>query len=144
MATTLKLTSPLRVDDAAAWAHATSLAGIVRELPGPLRLTTRPLVTTLAELREAGTVLATLRLGPVPVLRWHPGIVELGERHFVEGSSDMSFMRSWRHERTIPALPEGGCRISDTVTFEPRLRGTGWLVGWLFRRRHAALRRLLG
>ena len=53
-------------------------------------------------------------------------------------------MDAWRHERAIRLELGGGCTLTDTVTFEPRLRGTAWLVGWLFRRRHAALRRLLG
>jgi hypothetical protein len=135
------LQSSLDLDPAVAWARATSLAGIQAELPWPLRLTTEPRVETLAQFVDAGAVLATLRVGPIPVLRWHPGIVELGDRHFVESSTDMTFMRTWRHERRIVDAPGGGSRVHDRVTFTSRMPLASSLVRWLFRRRHAALRR---
>jgi hypothetical protein len=137
----IELHSTLDIDPADAWARATSLAGIRAELPWPLRLTTDPPVETLAQFMDAGDVLGTLRIGPIPVLRWHPGIVELEDRHFVESSTDMTFMRTWRHERTISASPAGGAIVHDRVTFASRVPGARLLVGWLFRRRHAALRR---
>lgn len=108
-----------------------------------MRLVTMPPVTTIDEFVEAGSVLATLRAGPVPVLRWHPAIAELGDRHFVETSTDMTWMRSWRHERTVTPTSDG-CALADVVTFDARLPGTTMLVRWLFARRHRALRRLLG
>lgn len=137
----IRQVTELDVDPAAAWQHATSLDGIRAELPWPLTLTTRPSVASIEQFLAAGEVLATLRLGPIPVLRWHPGVVELGGHRFVEASTDMTFMRSWRHERTIGSTRGGGCTLSDVVTFEPRLPGTSLLVRWLFARRHRALRR---
>ena len=139
--TVIELQSPLAADPATAWARATSLAGIAAELPWPLRLTTRPPVESLEDFIAAGSVLGVLRIGPFTVLRWHPGIVELGDRHFVEASDDMTFMRSWRHERRIVPGTDGGSIVHDRVTFTTRVPGAASLVRWLFRRRHAALRR---
>src|SRR5690242_9689819 len=113
----VELQSTLTVEPATAWARATSLAGIASELPWPLRISTTPEVTSVEEFLAAGSVLGTLRVGKVPVLRWHPGIAEIGERHFVEASTDMSFMCSWRHERTISNAPGGGSIVHDRVTF---------------------------
>lgn len=140
----LEFETSLRVDDTIAWAHATSLAGIDGELPWPLQLRTKPPVATIGEFLAAGSVRAELCAGPVRVLRWHPGIVELGERHFVEASTDMTWMRSWRHERTVATDGDGISTLSDLITFEPHLPGTGLVVRWLFRRRHRALHRALG
>jgi ligand-binding SRPBCC domain-containing protein len=139
----IELESELAASPADVWAHSTSLAGIAAELPWPLRLTTEPPVTALDEFLAADGVLGTLGIGPIPVFRWHPGIAKLGELHFIEESRDMNLMRNWRHERTIE--PHGdGARLRDRVTFTPAVPGASLLVRWLFRRRHRALRRLLG
>jgi ligand-binding SRPBCC domain-containing protein len=139
--TEVELESTLDADPAIVWARVTSLAGIAAELPWPLRLTTEPTVATIDEFLAAGSVRGTLRIGPVPILRWHPGIVELGDRHFVEASGDMTFMHTWRHERRVRPAPGGGTIVRDRVTFESRVPGAALLVRWLFQRRHASLTR---
>lgn len=131
--------SELDVPDHVAWAHATTLAGVQRELPWPLRLTTRPEVTAIDEFVAAGDVVAVLRAGRVPLLRWRPRLVELGERHFVEASRDMTGVRAWRHERRVTAC-DGGCIVEDLVRISPRMPGGHLLVRWLFARRHRRLR----
>ena len=141
--TTIELHSTLAADDAVVWAHSTSLEGISSELPGPLRLSSRPAVTSLEAFLAAGSVLAVLRIGPVPLMRWHPAVAELGARHFVERSTDMTAMRSWRHERRVDPA-EGGCSVVDRVTISPRLPGSAAAVRWFFGRRHRALRRRFG
>ena len=66
--------------------------------------------------------------------------------HFVEDSSSW-LQRHWRHERIL--VEDGsGCRISDTVSFEPRLKLLGPLarlvVAGLFAHRHRRLRARYG
>lgn len=141
--TTIELQSTLAASDAEVWAHSTSIAGISSELPGPLHLASVPPVASLAEFLAAGEVLAVLRLGPVPLMRWHPGVVELGERHFVEASTDMTATRSWRHERTVRPVA-GGCTVTDRVTVVSWLPGAASAARWFFGRRHRALRRRFG
>ncbi len=129
---------------AAAWAAATSLDGIVAELPRAMRLRTTPTVHTLEQLVAAGgSVVATLSLGPVPVLRWTPGLerLDVDERSFVESSTDMSYMLTWRHERRIVDLGDERCRIDDRVSGSSPLPLAGAIVGWLFRARHRRLAR---
>jgi ligand-binding SRPBCC domain-containing protein len=63
---------------------------------------------------------------------------------FVE-QSRMGSMKLWRHERQIIPL-ESGCRVTDTLTFEPRLGGrlVVAFVARFFAHRHEMLRRYLG
>jgi hypothetical protein len=63
---------------------------------------------------------------------------------FVE-QSRMGSMHLWRHERTI--LPfESGCRVTDTLTIEPRFGGrlAVTFVRRFFMHRHNMLRKHLG
>jgi hypothetical protein len=63
-------------------------------------------------------------------------------RRFLERSSMLS-MRAWQHERIVEPLGEGSCRLTDRLTFEPRIPGTRGIarriVTVLFRRRHARM-----
>lgn len=62
---------------------------------------------------------------------------------FVE-KSPMGSMKLWRHERRI--IPTaGGCKITDHLTFEPKMASslTGWFIRTVFRHRHRVLRRNL-
>ena len=65
---------------------------------------------------------------------------------FLEESTSWT-MRTWRHERTLTSVV-GGTRITDRVTFEPRLPGAAPLVerivAAVFRHRHEVLRRRFG
>ncbi len=128
----------------AAWTAATTLDGIAAELPSPLRLRTKPAVSSLADLLASDTtVVATLRLGPIPVLRWTPGLerLDVDARTFVETSTDMTWMRTWRHERRIMELGPDRSRVEDRVSGSSALPLTGMVVGWLFRARHRRLQR---
>lgn len=63
---------------------------------------------------------------------------------FVE-QSRMGTMRLWRHERTI--CPVGsGCRVTDTLTIEPRFGGrlAVAFIKKFFAHRHNLLRKHLG
>lgn len=122
------------------WISATTLSGIVAELPGPLRLRTSPPVASLDDVLAVANapVVATLSLGRVPVLRWTPGIerLDVARRTFVESSTDMTMMRAWRHERRIVDLGVGRCRVEDRVSGASRVPGSGVLVQWMFGMRH--------
>ncbi|MCZ7586654.1 MAG: hypothetical protein M5R36_26800 [Deltaproteobacteria bacterium] len=65
-------------------------------------------------------------------------------RGFVEDSRSL-LQRRWGHTRTLEALGDNRCRVTDTVTFTPRLLVLPALaeaiVGLVFRHRHRRLRR---
>jgi ligand-binding SRPBCC domain-containing protein len=131
------------------WAHAASPDGINREL-APVRMTFPPEVTRLGpESVRAGEPLCTswvLAFGVLPIERWEIVISEIGPRRFVERSRVLS-LRQWTHEREVTERG-GGCTLSDTLTFEPRLPGTGRVISAFiantFRRRHRYLQRAFG
>lgn len=128
----------------AAWTSATTLDGIVAELPRAMRLRTEPAVSSLADLPAGdSTIVATLCIGRIPVLRWSPGLerLDVEARTFVETSTDMTWMPSWRHERRIIELDGDTSRIEDLVSGSSPLPLAGMVVGWLFRARHRRLRR---
>lgn len=131
------------------WAHATSVAGINAELAPWLKMTAPPGLKSLADVevvpgRPLGTS-TVLLFGWLPVDRIDLTLVELEPgRRFVERSRARS-QKLWQHERTVE--PEGGgCRLTDRLTFEPKLGGP--LVAAFLRRvfanRHAYLRRTFG
>lgn len=89
-----------------------------------------------------------LVLGWLPVDYDDIGFEELDPGSgFVEVSTMLS-LRTWRHERRIVAVPDRGCLLTDRLTFEPRIPGTGRIamriVRKLFDHRHARLRRRFG
>ncbi len=73
-------------------------------------------------------------------VRMEPG------RGFLE-SSTMLWQRSWRHERILEAAA-GGCRLTDRVSFIPRMPLFGPVFRLAFRvafaNRHRNLRRRFG
>jgi hypothetical protein len=112
-----------------------------------------PFVRVTVPLRARGLTLAALPLGvhelPAclrrqPVRRPFLNIDDVGERH--SSSARRPCSRLWQHERT--ARPEGdGCRVIDTVAFEPRLAVAAPLVrriaAPLFRHRARRLQTVL-
>lgn len=89
-----------------------------------------------------------LLFGVLPIDFDHIGLEAVDPTSGFVESSTMLSMRTWRHERRVTPLPDGaGSRVSDTLTFTPRIPGTGALlaaiVGALFRHRHRRLARLL-
>ncbi len=69
------------------------------------------------------------------------------ERGFLERSQMLS-QRVWEHERTIEPNAEGGCTITDRVTWQPRFGLPGRplrpAIAWFFSHRHRRLRRYFG
>jgi ligand-binding SRPBCC domain-containing protein len=68
-------------------------------------------------------------------------------RGFHERSRMLS-MRVWEHERTLEPAGDSATRVSDRLSFEPRLPGMGPLlerfIRATFRHRHRRLRRRFG
>jgi hypothetical protein len=69
------------------------------------------------------------------------------ERGFLERSQMLS-QRVWEHERTLESGPEGGCLITDRVSWQPRLGLPGRplrpVIAWFFSHRHKRLQRHFG
>ena len=133
------------------WAHALSMAGVNRELFPLARMTSPPGVAVL----DPGSVQLgrplfrswILLFGLLPIdyddltfVEFEPG------RRFLEASPLLS-QREWVHERIVE--PKGsGCRISDSISFVPRvtLLGPVYLPVFrlVFRLRHRNLSRIFG
>ena len=143
---TLELSCSLDAAPEEVWTRVTSFAGVNDELRPVLRMTWPEERAGLGIAQApVGTRLCRswlLLLGVLPVGFDDVTLVELEALRFVE-ESPMTGMRRWRHERTV--TPHGdGCRVTDRLTFEPRIRLAEPLValgvGWLFRHRHRRLR----
>jgi ligand-binding SRPBCC domain-containing protein len=133
------------------WAHVTSMRGINDELRPWLKMTAPRAVRemTLEDVELGKRVCRSWILlgGVVPVEYDDVTLVERGPGHrFLEQSPVLS-QRSWQHERWIEAV-DGGCRISDRLTFEPRLGAAAALsrrvVEAIFTHRHRRLARRFG
>ena len=142
--------SSLRERPDVVWRHATSPAGVNRELRPLLTMTFPPDVEDLVAAAEPGkkAFRSWLLLGGIlPVEYDDVTFVEVEPgRRFLERSRLLS-QRVWEHERIVE--PEGeGCRLTDRLGFEPRIPGTGALYAPIFRLvfrvRHRNLRRLFG
>ncbi len=144
-------TSTLAVSRARLWEIVGTMSGVNAEL-GPWVRMSVPAVARGLHLEDAPrgrlAFVSWVSLGGVlPFDRHALTLQEVWPgRGFVEESTSW-LHRRWRHERTLE--DEGrGCRITDAVTFEPRL---GWstaparaIVAALFEHRHRRLRRRFG
>lgn len=147
----LTIASRLAAPAQTVWAHATSMAGVNRELR-PLARMTHPRAMSSF---DAGRIVLGERvfrswilfLGILPVdfddltfVAIEPG------RRFLERSPMLS-QRLWEHERRIEPVA-GGCVIEDRVHFTPRVAALGRvqlpIFRFAFRLRHRNLRRLFG
>lgn len=149
----LEQRSELAIDADAAWARATSPAGINAELMPIVRMTMprrlRGLDLSEFPVGEPAGRSWILLFGLIPVDYDDLCLVELEPpRRFLERSRTLAFS-VWEHERLIEPLPGGGSVISDRIGFElkPALRRvpaaaalSRAIVGFLFSHRHRRLR----
>lgn len=138
----------------AVWAHAMSPKGINRELSPLVRMTfpagTKNLQQDFTERWQAGEWLfrSWILLGGVLPLDYDDiTLIEVEPgRRFLERSTMLS-QRMWQHERTIEPT-DFGCRVTDSVMFEPRFAMLGPVYSPIFkmafRLRHRNLRRVFG
>lgn len=146
---TFEISSTVSASPVEAWRWITSVKGISTELAPVIRMSVPRGVTALSDLPiQPGKPLfrsIIYLFGVLPADYSNLTLLELNEGvGFVE-QSPMGSMRLWRHERTIQPLTSG-CRITDSLTFEPRIAATisSWVVKKLFRHRHQVLRAHLG
>jgi ligand-binding SRPBCC domain-containing protein len=146
-----RIASRLRAPTERVWAHATSMAGINHELAPLLRMTHPPRMTALGDISPPlGTPLfrsIILLFGVLPI-DFDDVTLEAIEpgRGFRERSHTLS-QREWIHERSLEPT-DGGVRVADRITFEPKIPGAGAILAPLlhlvFRNRHRKLVGLFG
>lgn len=132
------------------WTLVSTMAGVNQELAPLLRMTYPPAqrnLPTAVPLGRRAFRSWLLLFGLVPIEYDDLTLLKLApNRGFVERSPMMT-LRIWQHVRTLRPVP-GGCRITDRLTFVPRLPYTGWLwqlaVRGTFAWRHRNLRRIFG
>jgi hypothetical protein len=146
-----ELSSQLALPAADLWRHASSMAGVNREL-WPLVRMTYP--KRFASLDSGSPPLGRrafrswiLLFGLVPIDYDDLTLVWIDPPHGFRERSPMLSVREWNHERLI--APSGsGCAITDRVSFVPRVAGLGPLLSMVFalafRLRHRNLRRMFG
>jgi hypothetical protein len=111
------------------WRGVSTLAGVNAELSPWVRMT-GPRDTPL---REGSLGRSWLLLGGlVPVDYDDLNIVEVRPGRGFRERSTLGSAKRWRHDRTIEAVSGGGCRVTDEVSWEPRVPGTGGLQEFLF------------
>lgn len=128
--------------------HAISAAGINYEFRPWLRMTLPDRLESIAtNPTRPGTPLfrnRILLLGFLPVDYEDITYSKVTATGFHERST-MRSARHWEHERTVVAGASGGCTVTDTITFEPRIERLKtvhrYLVGVLFSHCHRRLRR---
>jgi ligand-binding SRPBCC domain-containing protein len=143
------ISSALRASPERVWAHASSWAGVNRELWPLLSMTEPGGHPTLATLPLGRTAFRSwcLLFGLIPIDFDDVLLVEREEgRGFLEESRLFS-ATLWRHRRTI--RPEGaGCLLVDELVFTPRQGFVGPVLAALarvtFENRHRVLRRVFG
>jgi ligand-binding SRPBCC domain-containing protein len=137
----------------AVWARVSTMDGVNHELMPLVRMTyprryaglrLDPDVVPLGE-RVFRSWILLLGLLPIDWDDLRLVRIERG-RGFLESSTMLS-QRRWVHERTLAAV-HGGCRVTDRITFEPRLPGLGRVFlpvfRFFFRHRHRRLARYFG
>jgi hypothetical protein len=129
------------------WARATTVEGVNHELGPWLRMTVpgsaRGLALDAVPLGRPVGRSWVLLLGVLPIDYDEVTLVERGPGPRFLERSPMGSMRFWQHERIVEARGERGCAVTDRLTFQPRVPGTGRLaraiVERLFRHRHRRL-----
>ena len=145
------IASPLTAPPASVWAHASSMAGVNRELSPLLTMTyprgyarlTAPHVRLGQRLFRSWLLLG----GVVPIDYDDVTLIAVHDGASFTERSSMFAIAVWEHERRIRATVDG-CVVTDRLAFKPRLPWTGSvvfaLVRIVFRHRHQRLQHLFG
>jgi ligand-binding SRPBCC domain-containing protein len=135
----------------AVWERVSTFEGINDELRPLMRMTAPASVRRLdpAEVVLGERICRSwcLLLGVLPFDYDDITLVALEPGRGFHERSRMLSQRVWEHRRTLTPV-DGGCRVTDTLAFEPRVPGSAALVRRLvravFRHRHRRLRRAFG
>jgi ligand-binding SRPBCC domain-containing protein len=136
----------------AVWDRVSTFEGINDELRPLMRMTAPSRVRAL---EPADVVLGerifrswVLLFGVLPIDYDDLTLVALEPGRGFHERSRMLSMRVWEHERTLEPAGDSATRVSDRLSFEPRLPGAGPLlerfIRMTFRHRHRRLRRRFG
>ncbi len=146
----LTFSTHLAASPSTVWDWMTSFAGISREMSPYLHMSKPSGVSDLRSLAfQPGQPMFRSWISLFHLIPFDYSdltLVSLEEGvGFVE-QSPMGSMRSWRHSRQLRSAADGGCVLTDELTFEPRT--AGWLccriVRAFFSHRHRMLARYLG
>ncbi len=149
MTRSFAITTILPVDSETVWNRALTMEGVNAELWPWIRMTHPAGMDSLAspdiELGKPLFRSGLLLLGFLPVEYDDITLAELGPGNRFLERSPMLTMKTWQHERTVEEV-EGGCRVTDRLTFESRIPGATPLAAFLvlavFRHRHRRLKGL--
>lgn len=132
------------------WDHVSTFAGVNDELAPLLRMTHPPGQSVLDDNLPLNRPLFRswlLLFGVLPVDYDHIGFAAIVPGEGFSERSRMASLEVWHHDRRLAPVP-GGCAVTDTLSFVPRVPGTGRLaavlVTALFRHRHRRLARRFG
>ncbi len=149
---TFSITTELNAPASVVWAGVATMRGVNYEL-APLVRMTAPAAFRERSIDEwqpgsPGFSSWILLLGLIPFDRHFFGMerVEPG-RSFAERSASL-LQKEWRHERSVEPIAPGRCRLTDRVTFEPRLPLVALFLlpifRFVFQHRHRRLRARFG
>lgn len=148
--TMVTISSAVAAPPAQVWEHASRFAGVNDELAPVLRMTHPPGQAVLDASLPLGRPLFRswlLLFGVLPVDYDHIGFAAITPGEGFSERSSMGSLRLWHHDRRLAPVT-GGCAVTDTLGFAPRVPGTSplaaSLVGALFRHRHRRLARRFG
>lgn len=151
-ACTLSFTSDLATPMATVWEIVGTMQGVNSELSPWLSMTAPPQARVLriedAPIGKPLFASWVLLGGVLPIDRHSFTIVEVNRGSgFVEQSTSWS-ERTWEHRRHVEPLGERACRLTDQLTFTPRIALSRPLlervVTGVFRHRHRVLRARFG
>lgn len=136
----------------AVWARVSTFEGINDELRPLMRMTAPARVRALdpAEVVLGERIFRSwiLLFGLIPIDYDDLSLIALEPGRGFHERSTMLSMRAWEHERWLEADGDGRCRLSDRLSFEPRVGFAGPLlehfIQMTFRHRHRRLKRYFG
>jgi len=144
--------SVLAAEPEAVWARASTFEGVNDELRPLMRMTAPARVRALdpAEVVLGERIFRSwvLLFGVIPIDYDDLTLIALEPGRGFHERSRMLSMRVWEHERTLEPVGDSATRVSDRLSFEPRVPGFGPLlerfIRITFRHRHRRLRRRFG
>jgi ligand-binding SRPBCC domain-containing protein len=136
----------------AVWARVSTFEGINDELRPLMRMTAPARVRALdpSEVVLGERIFRSwvLLFGLIPIDYDDLTLIALEPGRGFHERSRMLSMRVWEHERMLEPAGDSTTRVTDRLSFEPRLPGAGPLlerfIRATFRHRHRRLRRRFG
>jgi ligand-binding SRPBCC domain-containing protein len=136
----------------AIWSRVSTFEGVNDELRPLMRMTAPARVRALdpSQVVLGARIFRSwvLLFGVIPIDYDDLTLIALEPGRGFHERSQMLSMRVWEHERTLDPTGDQATRVSDRLSFEPRLPGSGPLLERIiratFRHRHRRLRRRFG